>query len=119
MSDAIVHDFFTFLTTALLAFIAYRQKLADDKVKTVKTDLAESNARQNKRLDSIAEVADKTHILVNSERGKLLTLYAMSARLLATETNRPEHARAAELAEIELAEHNSKQAEVDAQGAGK
>jgi len=61
----------------------------------------------------ISDVADDTHTLVNNNMAIQLRLTAVSARALANITKDKDHVRAAEEAELALADHMRKQAAVD------
>lgn len=71
------------------------------------------------KLNSIAKVADKTHILVNSSMGIQLKLNADNARRVADFSNLLVDIKAADLAEEMLREHQTQQAIVDAKEHGK
>jgi hypothetical protein len=66
-----------------------------------------------KKADKLAVVADKTHMLVNSQMGQQLMLYSITARTLANLTQDPKHIQAADEADRRLQEHVMKQQMVD------
>lgn len=66
------------------------------------------------KLRTIGKVADKTHTLVNSNMGIQLRLNAGNSQIVAELRGRPEDIQAAKLAEKMLADHEGKQATVDA-----
>jgi hypothetical protein len=107
----------SFLTPLLVAVLTYVQlmtaKLAASKVSEVKHTLEASTANATQKLNEIAIVADKTHILVNSQMGQQLMMYAITARTLADLTHKPEHIKAAEEADQKLSDHVAKQHLVD------
>lgn len=65
------------------------------------------------RLVAIAKTGEKTHTLVNSQMGGVLTLVDELSRWKAVREPTPENIKAAELAARMLKEHDSKQAVVD------
>ncbi len=119
---------FGFLGTAFTAWIGYLMarlnKKADDAAEKVhqvavattevKNTLAQSTDGFNHKLDSIAEIADKTHTLVNSAMGTQLRLHAETAEALASEQpHNKVFAAAAKEAKKLLKEHEAKQRIVD------
>ena len=81
---------FVFLTAALAAWVAYRQK-------------------------KTSEVVDVIHGLVNSRMGSELLISMVSARTLSKQDPTPENIALAKAAEDKYLEHQQKQAAVDAQ----
>src|SRR5688572_23885549 len=85
----------------------------EQKAEAVKSELKVATKDQNEKLDSLANVGDATHSLVNSNMGTQLELNLVTARRLAAVTGDPADAEIARKAEKALADHNSKQAKVD------
>jgi hypothetical protein len=127
--------FFSFLTTVFTGVMGYyllKLKGGQDKaaveqgktageVATVKTTLADTTAAQDRKLDDIAAVghdtartAEAVHTLVNSNMGTALHVNKVVTRRLADLTQDRTDEIAANLAEKMYAEHQTKQATVDA-----
>jgi hypothetical protein len=74
--------------------------------------------RKQKNIQTVVDqtkiVADKTHTLVNSQMGEQLRIRLVSAQALWEVTKKPEHLKLLDDAKTALADHNRKQAEVDA-----
>jgi hypothetical protein len=70
-------------------------------------------ARTNNKLNAIAKVGEKTHMLVNSSMGAQLTIAAVALKRLAASGD-PDDIAASELADKLLREHEARQASVDA-----
>lgn len=66
-----------------------------------------------RKLSNIAKTGEKTHTLVNSQMGGVLTLVDELSRWKACREPTPENIKAAELAARTLKEHDSKQVVVD------
>lgn len=77
---------------------------------TLKTSTSESSARMGR----LEKVTTDTHTLVNANMGKQLKISALALRRIADMTQHPDDDTAARLAEDALAEHEGKQAVVDA-----
>ena len=104
--------FCTLISVSLLALL--KSETTEQKVAEVKSDLAASDAKTVAQLNKMEVTGEKTHILVNSNMGVQLKLSAAALRRLANLTSDPDDVEAATLAETMLAEHNKKQAIVDA-----
>ncbi len=83
------------------------------KVAQVAIDLKVSDQNKNDKLDNIADLSVKNHMLLNSGLGKELELSAESAQFKANATGLPEDVAAAALQARKLADHRSRQARVD------
>lgn len=107
--------------------VAVRQEEAAAKVEEVAVKLDESNARHvehddiaastNRKLEEIAIVADKTHLLVNSQHGIALSTVYEQALRIALLTGLPEDRLKADVAKVKLDDHQRKQEMVDAKDA--
>ena len=93
------------------------RKTAADVASDVKRTTAQTTKDVAGALASISEVAEKTHVLVNSNMGTQLKLTAMHARRVAELTKDPADESVADEAERLLADHVRKQARVDAKAA--
>ena len=82
-----------------------REAAAAREVKEVKTTLQESTARQDAKLDGIADVGVKAHTLANSETLARKKKYAEKCEAMAAVTGKPEDVREAELSRQEYEEH--------------
>lgn len=91
-----------------------REKDKAAKVEEVAVKQEQVVEAQDKKLEALATVADKTHSLVNSAMGKQKELLAITARSKAVITNDPDDIKAADVAEKEDREHKAAQAKVDA-----
>lgn len=105
--------FLTPISIAVLALVQYIQKKNSDKkiadrAEEVKTALSESAIKSE---DKIHEI----HILVNSERGVLLEMYATAMEANAKLTKLPDAVKAAKLARAMVNDHKQKQLLVDSQ----
>lgn len=88
--------------------------ISEDLWKTIIGALAAiAMAWIGRKLNAIAKTGDKTHTLVNSQMGGVLTLVDELSRWKAGREPTPENIKAAELAARMLKEHDSKQAVVD------
>jgi len=87
---------------------------AATQVSAVKRTLETATATSDAKLDSLGKVATATHALVNNNMAVQLRLNAALARRLAELTRDLSDIRAADLADQLLAEHEAKQAVVDA-----
>ncbi len=108
----------TALGVPLIAyFMAKLNKKAGEaaaKVDEVAVKVNETNDVNNKKLDGLAQVAQDTHTLVNSNMAVQLKLNAVMSRRLANMPNATEDdKRAADLSEKLFHEHEVKQATVD------
>ncbi len=106
----------------LLAYMAVQQaraaagqKLAASKVDAVAEKLEIREVATTQVLAKIEETGEKTHTLSNSAMGLQLEALALVSRELANSSQTPAHIAAAEAAERRFAEHQKKQAIVDAQ----
>jgi predicted DNA-binding protein YlxM (UPF0122 family) len=136
MTDTFWQSLFIFLGAAVVAGIQAwtstrtnnsvraASKLAEkgrseiaDKTEVVRTTLADSTERSEKKLDSIGTVLDATHGLVNSNYGVQLKLVMLALKRLSLITQLPEDIEAAAVAERAYQEHEAKQAAVDAKTA--
>ena len=97
---------------------AKREKAAAEKVAAevaeVKATLVEKDKQTDAKLDSMADVGEKTHTLVNSNMALQLSLNKAVTRRLANMTKDPADEDAAQLAARLYDEHLKKQAIVDA-----
>lgn len=93
---------------------AESSKAAQVAAAEVKTTLAENEVRSRATLKEIVDTGEKTHTLVNSNMGVQLKLNAAVTKRLAGITKDPDDISAAHLASVMLAEHEKKQATVDA-----
>ncbi len=84
------------------------------KLNEVSTALAESTASAASTADETLGTVKIVHGLVNNAMGLALSSNAHLARKIADMTGHVEDVRTADLAEAKLAEHNAKQAQVDA-----
>lgn len=107
----------------LILAVAYgiRSWVDSRKVDQVASTLADKTAADKVRHDETATALSKidatgerNHILLNSERGALLKLYAVAMRRLADGSHLPADIEAASTAERLLADHQEKQSVVDA-----
>ncbi len=106
VNDAVVATVFGLgVVSALLQWI--NGKKAAAKVEEVKETLAFTNSAIDGKLDTI-------HILVNSKLGRVLRTNAATLRALAILTRDPSVANLADEAESESADHEARQAVVDA-----
>ncbi len=87
-----------------------------NKKSEVATTLDKTTIATTAILEEISKTGKSVHLLVNSAMQAQKQLLATTARALATRDPSKENMAAANLAESELREHVSKQAEVDAQG---
>ena len=101
------------VATAQVAVVAQKQEQAAAAVVEVKRALEASDQNVTTTLASIAEVADQTHALVNSNMGAQLKVSAVALRRVAHLTSDLEDVAAAELAERALEEHVAKQSRAD------
>jgi hypothetical protein len=116
-----VLDFLQPLMLAVVAIVSAwgislaktRGERAEQRADQVAKVTAQSQATVVRQNAVILDVASKTHVLVNSQFGQQLMLYAITARTLANLTHDPGHIKAADEAEKKLAEHQLKQAVVD------
>jgi hypothetical protein len=112
---------FTGVMTFLIARLGAGQKKAAEvqekaaaKVEEVAAVLEQSTIVSDAKLDSLALVSSATHTLVNNNMAIQLKLNAAVTRRLANITKNSSDVEAAELAEKLVAEHEAKQAIVDA-----
>jgi hypothetical protein len=112
-----IQPFLLVVIAGLIAWMLYGQERnaarVDVRAEETKTALKETKVETFKRLEDIAIVADKTHVLVNSKYGDALRLTATTARALAKYSGKPEDRIAADMAEAMLKEHEEKQTAVD------
>ncbi len=101
---------------ALQGQAAIRAQDAATKVEQVKRTLAIATAANETALQGIASTSEKTHTLVNSQRGDTLRALATALRIIATDRPTPENAAAAAAAERAVAMHEGRQATVDSAG---
>src|SRR5580698_2748342 len=103
--------------TTIQLFNGWLARKAADAAATKAERVAEVAALSVAKVDHqnavILDVANKTHVLVNSQMGQQLMLYATTARTLANLTKDPAHLAAADAADRKLAEHQLKQSVVD------
>jgi hypothetical protein len=92
--------------------------VAAGRVEEVKQALDSSNKASDKKLDGLAIVADKIHVLTNNNMQIALASNAKLARRIANESDSAEDKDVAEQAEDALEVHKGKQAVVDS-GEGK
>jgi type II secretory pathway pseudopilin PulG len=81
-----------------------------EHVAEVAAETAQTTQEQNAQ---ILKTTDKVHVLVNSQMGQQLMMYAITARTLANLTKDPEHIKAADEADKKLAQHQLRQSLVD------
>ncbi len=114
INDAlVVSAVLTPLLTASLVWVNQRNATkAEKKVEEVKETLVATNSAMDGKLDTI-------HTLVNSKLGRVLRTNAATLRALAILTHDDAVANLATEAEAESAEHEAKQATVDANGKDK
>lgn|GEM_PF-3892992 len=93
--------------------------VAASKVEEVRIDLKAASEKADGKIDSLARVADATHILVNNNMQIALDSYATMARRMATATGDPKDIEIAEAAEQALVIHKGKQANLDSAEAGR
>ncbi len=84
------------------------------KVEEVRTTVAASTADTVQKLERIEKKGIDNHTLLNNEKGRMLTVVAVSLRALATYTRAPLDIAAAEDAERDKHNHDRQQAIVDA-----
>ncbi len=120
MSDERLNMVLQFVTALAVILgpvvLAMIQRRAAVKVAEVKQDLATSTMRTGRALEEIASTGEKTHALVNSERGVTLRALAVALRIIATDRPSTENTAAARAAEKASAEHEGRQAQADAGG---
>jgi hypothetical protein len=114
INDALVTSaVITPLLTASLVWVNQRNATrAEKKVEEVKQTLITTNSTMDGKLNTI-------HTLVNSKLGRVLRTNASTLRALAVLTQDPSYAKLADDAEAESADHEAKQAAVDANGKDK
>jgi uncharacterized protein YllA (UPF0747 family) len=114
------------LMMALTAFIqevirAKREKAAAEKVAhkvdQVKTDLQDKTEQTEKKLDGIATMGQRNHVLLNSNHLAQLKISAVALRRIADLTREESDNAAANLAERLLHEHEQKQQRLDVKDA--
>jgi hypothetical protein len=98
------------------AAAAARDAAAAGKAEAVRKDLVAADQKSDTKLDALATVAGATHTLVNNNMGVQLKAVAELRRWKANQTGDPEHVLEALAAEKLWAEHQKKQAVVDAGG---
>lgn len=104
--------------TAITAEIAHNVAVkAEETAIAVAQELASAQKVTDAKLLGLAETGTSTHLLVNSAMGLQKKQNALLARRVAQLTNDPEDALAADEAERLWAEHEKKQAAVDAKEA--
>lgn len=97
---------------------AEKADIAATKVAEVKQTLQETTVETKAILSGLVTVTDRTEKYCNSAMGRALRLTATTARAKADITHDPVDIVAADLAEKEMADHTSKQAEIDAGAVG-
>ncbi len=101
------------------AAVAVAAEAAAREVRKVGVALAETTIATTGKLDELADVASKTHLLVNSAHGKALEAVATLSRWKAEQPGATvEDTHAALAAESALAAHRGKQQTVDSGGGG-
>jgi hypothetical protein len=126
----LVLSFLTAVFTGLMGYLMAKLKSGQQaaatevraaavEVAAVKTTLADNAETQARTLDNIAAVTHDTHTLVNNNMGVALHVNKVNARRLAVlpGATAEDHA-AADMADRLYAEHQAKQAAVDAAKAG-
>jgi hypothetical protein len=83
------------------------------QVEKVKTDLVTANNQLGSKLESIQQISDDTHVLVNNAMSQQLRITAEKSRQVADLTKDPVDILEAEAAEAALKSHLEKQARVD------
>lgn len=102
-----------------VAEVKEQQVIAAVKVEEVKETLMTATADSRKEILELRDVADRTHVLVNSSMGAALRLTASVSRTLANLTNDPVHRENARVADEAVRFHDAQQVKVDAKSAGK
>jgi hypothetical protein len=114
---AVVAMFGTMFSGFIAFLIAQLNSKAADAAKEaqeVKANLKETAGATGQKLDDIAKVGEKNHVLLNSNMGAALKLTAELSRWKADQTKADEDETAARVAEQNYREHLGKQATVDA-----
>lgn len=107
------------LGLALIAWLQQRSaRKAEKATELVKETLAQNTQATDGKLAGLADVAAKTHLLVNSAMAAALKSTAVALRRIAEITKDPADLQAAEVAELASGEHAVKQAAVDATDRG-
>lgn len=94
--------------------VAVEASKATEKVEQVAVKLDETKTETNQKLDSIAEVADKVHILTNNNMQIQLELNKLVSDRLAVADPTQENLDGAAKADRDLKDHIAKQKKVDA-----
>ena len=89
--------------------------VAAKEVKDVRDTLDVTTTKAEAKMDNLGKVAKATHTLVNNQMAVQLRLSAVALRRVAGLTGDAADVKAAEMAEVAMAEHDAKQAVVDAQ----
>lgn len=95
--------------------VAVETRKAKVEARDAKITLRDTNAATSAKLEGLATVARSTHALVNNAMSIQLRSNAALARKLAALDSSPENVAAAEEADRAYAEHQQRQAAVDAQ----
>jgi hypothetical protein len=92
---------------------AYANKIIT-QLKANHTATLEAADAQQKQIAAVADTADKTHTLVNSQMGNVLRVGAISAQALYDKDPKPENLALLNQAQQALDEHMARQKIVDA-----
>jgi hypothetical protein len=85
----------------------------NNKLETVANKLQTVATRQDNKLDALASVADKTHQLVNSKMGEVLTALVVSAQALYNLDSSEANLNLLNVAKRNLEEHTARQLNAD------
>lgn len=135
MSDTFWNGLFALIATVVLAYMTQRTKAAvdakgkeasdaargaaetavaaADQVRKVKSTLQSVTDETHDKLDSIAEVGEMTHTLVNSNFGNVLHVNMLALQRVAQLTGNADDLKAAQAAVLAYQDHLAKQAAVD------
>lgn len=124
MSDAVWTALIAACLAVAMKLIADRAaaksaKLAVDAADAVRKALDTATKATDTKLQAITETGDKVHTLVNANMGIQLKISAVALGRVAELTKHPKDIAAWETAKTALAEHERKQASVDAKEADK